>query len=103
MADKLDKLLARMADPEAMEADRLSKMARVKPPRMYGDMAGDVTTGLGRTRKDMENIARGGAKKMKYGGKAQKMEEVGQLWKIFKVFLEEQCKKIKEINLYKTL
>jgi hypothetical protein len=75
--DKLDELLAKMSDPEVMEAARLAKMARVKPPRMQGSMAGDVTTGLGRTKKDMEKIARGGAKNMKYGGKAQKMEEGG--------------------------
>lgn len=96
MADKLDKLLARMADPKKREADRLAKMARVKPPRMQGSMAGDVTTGLGRTREDMENIARGlgmprpssgkvpkgrKANKMKtyeYGGKVEKMEYGGE-------------------------
>ena len=97
MADKLDKLLARMANAEAMEADRLAKMARVKPPRMQGSMAGDVTTGLGRTKKDMERIARGGMglrpeggkvprgrtkrgkmKSFEYGGSVDKMEYGGE-------------------------
>lgn len=52
------------------EAERLAKMARVKKPRrpQQNSMAGDVTTGLGRTRAEMEAVARGGAKGMKHGG-----------------------------------
>jgi hypothetical protein len=51
------------------EADRLAKLARVKKPnRKPRSMANDVTTGLGRTRAEMEAVARGGAKGMKSGG-----------------------------------
>jgi LysM repeat protein len=51
------------------EADRLAKLARVKKPkRKPRSMANDVTTGLGRTRAEMEAVARGGAKGMKNGG-----------------------------------
>ena len=75
MADKLDEMIKMIKDES--EADRLAKMARVKNPRTKGGMASDVTTGLGRTKKDMEKIARGGAEKMKYGGKVEKMMDGG--------------------------
>lgn len=66
---------------DRFKAARLAKMARVKPPRMRGDsgMAGDVTTGIGRSREIMEQIARGGAQNMKYGGKVEKMMGGGKV------------------------
>lgn len=77
MADKLNEMIAMVKN--VSEADRLAKMARVKNPRSKGSMAGDVTTGLGRSKKDMEKIARGGAKEMKYGGKVKGYESGGSV------------------------
>lgn len=52
------------------EANRLAKLARVKKPRrpQQNSMANDVTTGLGRTRAEMEAVARGGVKAKNKGG-----------------------------------
>ena len=83
---KMDQLIAKIESGRYMsDADRLAKMARVKNPRESGkvisdrdlSLAGDVTTGLGRSDADREMIARGGVKKMKYGGKVEKMMDGG--------------------------
>jgi len=52
------------------EENRLTKLGRAKKPRSQqgNSMANDVTTSLGRTRADMEAVARGGVKAKNKGG-----------------------------------